>query len=66
MTSVPEAHKNAAIAPLPYENEDAMREAVENFSTYLAILREWDERERQELDAKAPPWLVDLKPDEEV
>ena len=50
MTSVSEAHKNSAIAPLPYENEDDMRKTVENFSAYLAILREWDEKDAQTVE----------------
>lgn len=59
MTSVSEAHKNSAIAPLPYENENDMRETVENFSAYLAILREWDSKERMKrarsiLDSASP------------
>lgn len=32
--------------PILYENEEAMREAVENFRHYLAILQEWDEKEK--------------------
>jgi len=32
---------------LPYTDEDEVREAVENFRSYLAILEEWDEREKE-------------------
>ena len=32
---------------LPYTDEDQLREAVENFRAYLAILEEWDEREKE-------------------
>ena len=31
---------------LPYTDEEDVAEAVENFRQYLAILREWDERDK--------------------
>lgn len=39
--------------PILYEDEDDMREAVENFRHYLAILQEWDEKEKAAQDG--PP-----------
>ena len=30
----------------PYKDDDELREAAENLGAYLAILREWDEREK--------------------
>lgn len=32
---------------LPYTCETEMQEAAENFRAYLAILEEWDEREKE-------------------
>ena len=31
---------------LEYENEEDLREAVENFRAYLLILSQWDEKEK--------------------
>lgn len=38
--------KDARPVDFPYENEDDLREAVENFRAYLMILQEWDKRDR--------------------
>ncbi len=61
-----EVNKAAHLGVLPYESEEDLCEAAENFRAYLAILKEWDERERQRLDAKTPRWLVDLNPGEKI
>jgi hypothetical protein len=45
-------------APILYEDEEDMRKAVENFRHYLAILQEWDEKEKAAQDGP-PPQLPD-------
>ena len=43
---VPEGSTNMPATVLEFENEEDLREAVENFQAYLSILREWDEKEK--------------------
>ena len=45
-TTMTQADDRKSIA-LPYSNEEDVREALENFRSYLKILQEWDNRERE-------------------
>lgn len=40
-----ELPQGSASRAIQRENEDELREAVENFRAYLSILRKWDEKE---------------------
>ena len=45
-TAVARGDDRRSIA-LPYANEEDVRAALENFRSYLKILQEWDNRERE-------------------
>lgn len=52
---------------LPYETKEDLREAVENFRTYLMILNEWDQKDRAKRRTHRPPsWLIDQEPADKI